>query len=803
VFAYLCNKLNLSMTKSTVLLFSCLFLAGVAAAQYAEKYSEARIFLEGRSIGEIARLGIEVEHAMPDQGRSMTAMLSEKELNDLKNAGFSVEILIDDVAAHVAEHYANRETTQRSAGCQTSAYDYWPTPDNFEYGTMAGFHRYDEILETLDSMHAKFPHLITMRKVVSDTIVTAEGRPIWYVKISDNPDQSESDEAELLFTSLHHAREPNGMSQLLFFMWYLLENYDNDERVRHILDNEAIYFVPCVNPDGYLWNEFVSPNGGGGWRKNRRDNGDNTRGVDLNRNYGYEWGIDDEGSSPNPGSNTYRGTAPFSEPETRTLRDFHLQHDFVFTQNYHTRGDLLIYPWGYSDQLADSAFYYLGKLMTRENNYSVGTCLEVLAYRVNGTSDDWMYGSAGSMAFTPEVGTPDGGFWPPFENILPNNKRCMWQNMATVLSALHFAVATDISPNGIAAQNTSIDVKLQRYGFRNGDFTLSMEPVSNNIVSVSPPQIFTLDQYEESIKTLQLSLSPGVQSGDIVTWIQALSNGFFTQRDTVRKVYVGNQATTLFENDCSTNAGWQGEWDASTEYFVSPPASMTDSPGSAYVPFAFNQIVLDELIDIPADALRPQLRFFARWALEEDRDYVKLILSGNNGISKVACGLYSEPGSLDQGDGEPVYDGIQNGWVEECINLDEFAGFTVQMSFLLASNGAFELDGFYFDDLRFSYFDPVSNTQIVRPAKGAQPLYCNPNPADQFTIIEWEPSLAETDTKMLIINAQGQQVRSVDIVNTSATKHQLDTSSLPSGIYCACFEQAGKRTAYVKIAVQH
>ncbi|MBK6995998.1 MAG: hypothetical protein IPH31_14140 [Lewinellaceae bacterium] len=64
------------------------------------------------------------------------------------------------------------------------------------------------------------------------------------------------------------------------------------------------------------------------WRKNLRDNGDGTFGVDLNRNYGYFWGNDDNGSSPNPNSQTYRGPEPFSEPETRTMRDFVQAHDF-------------------------------------------------------------------------------------------------------------------------------------------------------------------------------------------------------------------------------------------------------------------------------------------------------------------------------------------------------------------------------------------------------------------------------------------------------------------------------------------
>jgi hypothetical protein len=86
-----------------------------------------------------------------------------------------------------------------------------------------------------------------------------------------------------------------------------------------------------INPDGYVYNETIAPNGGGMHRKNRRDTGcgDGTqRGIDLNRNYGYEWGADNSGSSPNPCSSTFRGDSAFSEPETQAVRDFILATNF-------------------------------------------------------------------------------------------------------------------------------------------------------------------------------------------------------------------------------------------------------------------------------------------------------------------------------------------------------------------------------------------------------------------------------------------------------------------------------------------
>ena len=90
-----------------------------------------------------------------------------------------------------------------------------------------------------------------------------------------------------------------------------------------------MWFIPIVNPDGYFYNETIAPDGGGMHRKNRRSNPQNSncntgtqQGVDLNRNYGYNWGANNSGSSGNPCSAVYRGSSAFSEPETEAVSNF-------------------------------------------------------------------------------------------------------------------------------------------------------------------------------------------------------------------------------------------------------------------------------------------------------------------------------------------------------------------------------------------------------------------------------------------------------------------------------------------------
>ena len=106
------------------------------------------------------------------------------------------------------------------------------------------------------------------------------------------------------------------MKMMIYFMNYLLDHYGTDPMVASLVNSPQSFFIPCINPDGYKYNrtDFVSL-GGGMWRKKPpRNNGDGSYGVDLNRNWGLMWGLDNEGSSSWPGDETYRGTAAFSEP---------------------------------------------------------------------------------------------------------------------------------------------------------------------------------------------------------------------------------------------------------------------------------------------------------------------------------------------------------------------------------------------------------------------------------------------------------------------------------------------------------
>jgi carboxypeptidase T len=788
--------------------YVCILLLGLFAlglsAQTPERYARVEISLVGKNIADLARLGIETDHGHHLPGRSLTTEISESELQTVQNQGFEVKILVEDLQKQYLElrQYPQPAASQRNVDCAGAATPVYPTPANYTYGSMGGYHTLEEMLAVLDDMANKFPGLITQRAPVSDSILTWEGRPIWYVKISANANVDE-DEPEVLYTALHHSREPNALSQMLFYMWYLLENYATDPAIQYVLNNEELYFVPCVNPDGYVFNQTTNPEGGGFWRKNRRDNGDGTFGVDLNRNYSYFWGNDDEGSSPNTSAATYRGPAPFSEPESRTMRDFALAHDFIFAHNYHTFSNLLIYPWAYSDTPADPALVEYAKLFTRENRYKYGTAIETVGYRVNGDSNDWIHAEKGTLAFTPEVGAT--GFWPQPGEIEGLNQENYWQNFSTALSALRFAEARDESPASLPQLNGQLEISVKRYGFEDGPFIVYLVPVSDNIASSTVAQAFDLQQLQSVSSYFNYQLSPDIEDGETVVFLLALDNGAYTHTDTLRKVYAaGVLPTVAFEDNLSTLNNWSGspEWGLTTESFVSAPTSITDSPNGGYNPGANTLLGLAESIALPADATNPVLRFSARWDIEADYDYVQIIGYGSEGTVGPLCGRYTVEGQNAQPIGEPVYEGQQSDWVEEEISLAAYLGQDFTLEFRLIADDFLELDGFYFDDLRVEYNQAISSVPVIVSLEKFRLQQNQPNPASGITTIGWDNlGKLSGDANLMIFNALGEKIFERSVHLQSENQVKIDTRTWPQGVYAYTLRTAQGQTQPLKMTV--
>jgi len=297
---------------------------------------------------------------------------------------------------------------------------------------LGNYHTYAEMAAALQDMETNYPGLASLSSIGT----SIEGRNLYMLKISDNVTVDE-DEPEVLYMGCHHARELMSVEIPLRFAQYLLDNYGVLTEVTSLVDSREIFFVPMVNPDGHYYvQQNHDGDSNGWWRKNRRNNGGGYYGVDLNRNYGYEWGYDNIGSSPYIWSEVYRGSGPFSEPETQAIRDFTNSRHFILWFSYHSYGELLLYPWGYySGYTDDHALYYaLGDTLASSNGYFAGNTAMGAIYVTNGDSDDWAYGDTSEkdhvFAFTPEVNSfEEGGFSPEDTLIVPTFNKLLEMNM--------------------------------------------------------------------------------------------------------------------------------------------------------------------------------------------------------------------------------------------------------------------------------------------------------------------------------------------------------------------------------------
>ncbi|HSQ60468.1 MAG TPA: M14 family zinc carboxypeptidase [Acidobacteriota bacterium] len=300
---------------------------------------------------------------------------------------------------------------------------------------LGDYHTLAETMAELAAYAAAHPTLARL-----DTLGTSvESRPIVAMKISDHVDLDES-EPEALVIGCHHARELMSVELPLYLMRRLLDGYGLDPVVTALVETREIWIVPILNPDGH---EHVRQNSGGQpsswWRKNRRPNFDGTIGVDLNRNYGYRWGWDNFGSSPTPASETYRGSGPFSEPETDAIRAFAAGRAFTVAVSFHSYGELFLYPWGYDrlDTPDHAVFHALGDSVAAQNGYRAGNPKSGAIYVTNGDLDDWSYGETSAkpriFGFTFELNSlADGGFYPS-DALIPATCALNWGPMLTLL----------------------------------------------------------------------------------------------------------------------------------------------------------------------------------------------------------------------------------------------------------------------------------------------------------------------------------------------------------------------------------
>jgi regulation of enolase protein 1 (concanavalin A-like superfamily) len=496
-----------------------MFLLNNVYAQKPVVFSRIKITVTNDQLNRLLQKGVSFDEASERNGAVVTGDFSAADIAIIKKENIKITYVINDLAEDFKIRNKAAAADARVMAA-TSA-----VPPGFNYGSMGGYYTFAEMERELDSLKLVYPGLITTKVSLGNSL---EGRPIWMIKISDNPDVDEN-EPEVFLNGLVHAREAISMANLIYFMQYILANYQTDPELNCLINNREIYIVPCINPDGYVYNQTTNPSGGGTWRKNRRNNGDGTFGVDINRNFGFNWGYDNTGSSPMGSSDSYRGTAAFSEPETQAIRNFCLARRFGTTINHHSYANTFNTPWGYVNQATPDNTHYMkyGELAKEDNTLAVGTSYQNLGYVLNGGANDWMYGEQTTknkiFAAVVETGTSSDGFWPVQSRIIPLNKSNLRLNINACWAAGSYF--KPVIPSGAASasgQSYALPVRVTNYGLSTGELaeTVSFSTTDTRVTSVGAPvTLYNLPSDGELNTSITLafaaSATPGIIQGTL------------------------------------------------------------------------------------------------------------------------------------------------------------------------------------------------------------------------------------------------------------------------------------------------
>lgn len=331
----------------------------------------------------------------------------------------------------------------------------------YPWGDWKHYHNYSEIVNTLFYLNLTYPDLVDLFSIGKSW----QNRDIYCIRLTN--ENITRLKPKVFFVGYHHAREPISAELPLYFTVKATTNFSTSEILAHMLNYSEIYIVPALNVDAFdvvQANEWQRKNvhpfnedddgqldedppddeDGDGYIENLCYNGDDYEfirwegidddgdgllnedwigGVDLNRNYGYQWDATCQSGSPDPKREDYRGLMPFSEPETQAIRDLALQHDFEYAISFHSGAESVAYPWGYTTTPSKDRIL-LNEIASQLSSL-VGGCWYGQAgsyYTTSGLWDDWMYQNRSTFAFTCEIytnssawqyepGPEQGTFW--------------------------------------------------------------------------------------------------------------------------------------------------------------------------------------------------------------------------------------------------------------------------------------------------------------------------------------------------------------------------------------------------------
>ena len=752
-----------------------------------EKYSLVKVFIKNaEDIHKLQLNDITVEHYKGNYSEGIELTINQEELARLMNTGLNYEVEIQDLDSY----YLNRKIPSEAEMQNSLKIRSEDNTDGFSFGSMGGYYTYNEVVQKLDSMKLQFPNLITAKRNLG---LSTENRTIWAVKISDNPDANESaTEAPIYFDALHHAREPQSMASMMYYMYWLLENYGTNPEATYLVNNREIFFVPIANPDGYVYNQTTNPDGGGNWRKNRRNNV-GSFGVDLNRNYDYGWG-NNSGSSNDPTSETYRGPSPGSEPETQAIKNFIAQINPKISFSMHSYAGRYLNPYGYNDSTISYDIYSeFSSDFAASNNYLYGTVKEMLDYYSSGTTRDYLH-SHGTYCWTPEVGGTD--FWPLQSEIIPvaNENLYGMKYLSWVGGAFADLQNYKISGKGYANRNDTLSLQIT---LKNRGLSMTAKNVTIDVSSlyinavpvnatVSYDSIPVRQSKSNSTGLIKFRLtSAAVVMDEMKFVISVKQEGIETSKDTIR-VNVGKPNILFSDNAENGTSRWtkSGTGTLADTTFIDPYDGNKNFADSRYGNAKNSSNSYFSLIDTLnlTGTVNPRIEFAMKWAMEPTFDYIRIQASTNFGSAWINLpGRYTKTVS-----GQPSYTEVKH-WKNEQINLTPYIGQRLKIRFNFVTDAGVPGDGYYFDNFKVvNYIDTITSVNFVSSSVPDEyRLEQNyPNPFNPSTQLEFGISDLGF-VSLRVYDALGKEVAVLVNENLSpgSYKTEFNGANYPSGIY--------------------
>ncbi|MCX6156851.1 MAG: M14 family zinc carboxypeptidase [Ignavibacteriae bacterium] len=783
-------KKNLLLTVTIFIVASFLFTNLFAQKNNnsgQEKYSKVRISLKtSADARKLASADLHLDGGINKPGEYFETWLSESEIALLNKSGVAYTVEIADWM-----EYYNRLQSMSPAEFQKTfqmSQQEILISNHSIMGTMGGHLKVAEMITKVDSLRTQYPTLVSAKWSIGNTY---ENRPMWTVRITKNPDVT-TGRPEIWLNGVTHAREPLGMSNVLYYVYWLVENYNIDPIATYILNNREIYWTPIINVDGYYYNETTNPTGGGMWRKNRNP-AMGGPGVDINRNFGtYNfWNSVNGGSSTTPSSDTYRGPSPFSEIETQNFRTFYNSRNFTVNLDYHTYGNYLIKPYAWCDPTPtpdDNVFNEYGSDIVAENHFLFGTPLGTVAYAVRGGDIDWCYSNDSTghathrFGMTPEVGVI--GFWPPQASILPEAQTCLEMNKYYTLVAGDYVglrSATLNKASYLQSETGNLKVVFRNKGrVAASNVKVELTPLSGYLNV--PTQIYTkptLGVFVSDSVTFNFTVGATAPNNSVIyARLRLRQNDTVTMYDKNVSIFVGNGYTILRDSaeNGTTNFPTMTNWSIVTNKYLSPTHS-------------FKGVCLtntvSQMISVPLNVSSypaVYLNWYQKYALETGYDMGFVDVSGNNGTSWTRIATFN---GLDS-----------STWKLQSFNISSIVNGSTNMlvRFRDSCDSGVNWDGWYVDNINVTAFQTVptsvGNNGGVLPVK--YELNQNyPNPFNPVTKINFALP-KDGFVKITIFDLLGREVRTLVNESKTAGYYSVDFSgeNLSSGFYFYKMESA-------------